>query len=235
MTRPRSFQDEYPVTAFLLLFNLAFFALEFIVSTKGDADGLAGLARGIDGRALDRLGMLSPFRIDQGEYWRLISCTFLHASLLHLLCNGFTLFDFGRLIEPLLSRWRFVTVYAASGVGASLTSLFVSGVASVGASGALCGIFGALLSYSIRHREVLRESMTRVLFLLVIITMMPGVDWAAHAGGFAVGFAFGWFTSAYTTSTAAARWRYPGYIAAILMAASLIMALRNHFLGGAEF
>ena len=125
-------------------------------------------------------------------------------------------------------------MYTAGGLGASLTSYFISGVASVGASGALCGLFGALLSYSIRHREqVLRESLTRVLFLLVIISMMPRVDWAAHIGGFAVGFAFGWFTSAYTTSTAASRWRYPGYVAALLMAGSLIMALRNHFLGGA--
>ena len=65
---------------------------------------------------------------------------------------------------------------------------------------------------------------------MIVISLMPYVDWAGHAGGFVVGLVFGWFTSAYTTSTSAARWRYPGYIAAVLVAGSLIMALRNYFL-----
>ncbi len=106
MTRSRSFHEEFPVTAFLLLFNLAFFALEFIASTKGgELDANAGFMRGIDGRVLVSLGSLWPDAVDRGEYWRLISCTFLHGSILHLLFNGLFLFDFGRLSEPLLSRW----------------------------------------------------------------------------------------------------------------------------------
>ena len=139
MTRSRSFHEEFPVTAFLLLFNLAFFALEFIASTKGgELGGNAGFLRGIDGRVLVSLGSLWPPLVDHGEYWRLISCTFLHGSLLHILFNGLFLYDFGRISEPLLSRWRFLTVYTASGIGASLTSYLTPRVAnSVGASGAL--------------------------------------------------------------------------------------------------
>ncbi len=233
MTRSRSFHEEFPVTAFLLLFNLAFFALEFIASTKGgELGGNAGFMRGIDGRVLVSLGSLWPPLVDHGEYWRLISCTFLHGSLLHILFNGLFLYDFGRLSEPLLSRWRFLTVYTASGIGASLTSYLVPPSAnSVGASGALCGLIGALLAYSIRHdKRDLRDSLKRVAIWLVVISFMPGIDWAAHAGGFVVGFVFGWFTPAYTTSTSAARWRYPGIVAAVLVVGSLIMALRNYFL-----
>lgn len=229
MTRPRSFHEEFPVTAFLLLFNLAFFALEFIASTKGQNG--EGVLRMMPPGVLDRLGALSPSRIRSGEYWRLISCTFLHGNLIHLAFNGLFLFEFGRLSEPLLSRWRFLTIYAAAALGSSLSSFYLTRALSVGASGALCGLLGALFSYSIRHEDrLLRDSLTRMIVYLVIISLLPFVDWAGHAGGFAVGFAFGWFTSPYTTSSAAAKWRYPGYIAAAVLAGGLIMALRNYFL-----
>lgn len=239
MNRSRSFHEEFPVTAFLLLFNLAFFALEFIANTK--APGFARGFWGISHTALIGLGSLSPSRIDSGEYWRLLSCVFLHGGLVHLLFNGLFLFDFGRLSEPLLSRWRYLTVYVASGLGASLSSFvymtkvrgrapFAIDVGSVGASGALCGLIGALFAFSVRHgQQHLRDALVRVIIWVAIISFLPFVDWAAHAGGFAVGFVFGWFTTAYTSSTAAARWRYPGYVAAALVIVSLLMALQNYF------
>ncbi len=240
MNRSRSFHEELPVTAVLLLFNLAFFALEFIANTKvpGFRQGFIG---DISGEALIKLGMLSPGVIESGEYWRLLSCTFLHGGLIHLVFNGLFLFDFGRLSEPLLSRWRYLTVYVASGLGASLSSFvymtegrrrvpFEFDVGSVGASGALCGLIGALFAFSVRHgQQHLRNALVRVIIWVAIISFLPFVDWAAHAGGFAVGFGFGWFTTAYTTSTAAARWRYPGYVAAALVIVSLLMALRNYY------
>ena len=71
--------------------------------------------------------------------------------------------------------------------------------------------------------------MKRVAIWLIVISFMPGIDWAAHAGGFVVGLVFGSITPAYTTSTSAARWRYPGIVAAVLVAGSLIMALRSYF------
>lgn len=230
MTRSRSFHEEFPVTAFLLLFNLAFFALEFIASTKGQ-NGDGGLLQNIRPVALDRLGSLSPLRVRDGEYWRLVSCTFLHGNLIHLGFNCLFLYDFGRLSEPLLSRWRFLTVYAATGLGGSLTSYLVLGANSVGASGALCGLIGALFSHSIRHEDrLLRDALIRTVIFIALISMLPFVDWAGHAGGFVVGGVFGWFTSAYTTSTSAAKWRYPGYVAAAVVIGCLGMALRNYFL-----
>ena len=235
MTTSRSFQEEFPVTAFLLLFILAFYALEFIATTKaggGDFDGNAGILRDVDGRALVRLGSLYSPLVAGGEYWRLISCTFLHGSLLHLFFNGLFLFDFGRVSEPLLSRWRFLTIYVVSGLGSSLTSYAILQGNSVGASGALCGLVGALLAYSIRNdRPEMRESLRSVVIWLIFISfVLPRVDWAGHAGGFVVGLVFGWFTPEYTSSASAERWRYPGYVAVTVVGGCLIMALRNHFL-----
>ena len=240
MTRSRSFHEEFPVTAFLLLFNLAFFALEFIANSKiqnGGGGGFFALfQRMMHWQVLENLGSLSPRKITSGEYWRLISCTFLHWNLIHLACNGLFLFSVGRLAEPLMSRWRFLSIYTACGLGSSLTSYFLLRGHSAGASGALCGLIGALFAYSIRHKDrLLRDSLSRTIVLMIFISLLPFVDWAGHAGGFAVGCVFGWFTSAYTTSTSAARWRYPGYVAAVLVAGCLIMALRNYFFRDAGF
>ncbi|MBI4606826.1 MAG: rhomboid family intramembrane serine protease [Planctomycetes bacterium] len=236
----RRFHELYPVTAYLLLLNFAFFALEVIQHLKlareiPDLLSVGGIAVPVT----DILGSLSLPKVRQGEWWRVVSAGFLHAGFLHILMNGFVLYDLGRLCEPLLSSWKLLVVYGASLAGGSAGSLLYKAwrggreadIPSVGASGALCGLIGLLLVYAVRERHhELRDGILRWIAWIVVLTLLvPSVDHAAHAGGFAVGCAAGLTVRDYMPSRAAARWRYPGYAVAAAGLACLGWALWSYF------
>jgi len=234
----KQFYEDFPATAFLLLLNIAFFSLELIAHSKvwGELPALS-LGVGVDSEVLHRLGSLSLSDFKMGEHWRLLSATFLHGGLFHFLMNGFVLFDMGRACEPFLSSWKFLVAYVASALGGSLGSVGYSllqgkeRAPTVGASGALCGMIGLLLVYAMKEGFTERRNyLLRWIGLIVVSSFLLGsVDHAAHLGGFLVGGAFGLGVGSYVTSQAAERWRYPGYLAAVLVAVSLSFALWNYF------
>jgi rhomboid protease GluP len=241
--RGRSFHEDFPITAFLLLFNFAFFALEMIEHRRLDQDG--ELPRfefrlgNIHAGATKNLGSLDAVSVRQGEYWRLISAAFLHGGYVHLLFNAWVLWDLGRIAEPLLSSWKFLVVYVVSLLGGSLGSLawqiergFGS---SVGASGALCGLIGLLLVYSIRQRQhEMRDSLVRWIAQIVILSLLAsgggaGIDHAGHLGGFIAGGLLGFTVKNYLASREAARWRYPGFAAFGVLLLCLGTAIWHYF------
>ncbi len=130
------------------------------------------------------------------EPWRMLTSAFLHSQgfLLHIVLNMYTLWIFGQVLEPLLGRLRFLAIYVVSAIGGSagfllLTPVFPAGgpVGVVGASGAVFGLFGALLVVQ-RHRG----GETRQLLVLIAINgvigfMVPQIAWQAHLGGLVTG------------------------------------------------
>ena len=93
-------------------------------------------------------GALIGAAIDvQGEWYRLVTAMFLHGSLLHLLFNMLALYWLGTIVEQALGTWRFLLIYFVSGIAGSAGALALSGPfeVTVGASGAIYGIMGALL------------------------------------------------------------------------------------------
>lgn len=149
-------------------------------------------------------GASSAATVLAGQYWRLLTATFLHAGWMHLLFNGWALFQLGSLVETLFGSKRFAAIYFASGLGGSIASVawdLVSGrdVPSVGASGAIFGLLGALIAFLARHRDRLtppaRSLLGQLLFWAVINIVLgftaPMVDNAGHLGGLAVGLVFG--------------------------------------------
>lgn len=139
-----------------------------------------------------------------GQYWRLLTATFLHAGWMHLLFNGWALFQLGALAETLFGTRRFAAIYFASGLGGSIASVawdLVSGrdLPSVGASGAIFGLLGTLIAFLARHRDRLtppaRSLLGQLLFWaglsIVFGFTVPMIDNAGHLGGLAVGLAFG--------------------------------------------
>ncbi|MBN1444193.1 MAG: rhomboid family intramembrane serine protease, partial [Planctomycetes bacterium] len=189
----RRFHEDFPITTLLLLLVLGLYGLEIVAQWKlaepGDDISLAVISI----RALEHLGGLIPFKVvEEGQVWRLISCIFLHGGLIHLAFNAWVLFDLGRFCEPLLSSGKLFVVFVLCGLGGSAATwarghLLAGGaVISIGASGALCGLIGILLVYSIRERHhELRNSLLRWLIYIVVLSLLPGIDWSAHAGGFA--------------------------------------------------
>ncbi|MBD2770293.1 rhomboid family intramembrane serine protease [Hymenobacter sp. BT664] len=132
-----------------------------------------------------------------GQPWRLFSCLFIHAGLSHLLLNMFSLWLLGLLVEDRVGPGRLVLVYLACGVGGGLASLWwhTAGINSVGASGAIFGLYGLLLTLLIGKKLVLdksdRRAMLGLVLYLVLSNLLAGVtgniDNAAHLGGLATG------------------------------------------------
>jgi rhomboid protease GluP len=134
-----------------------------------------------------------------GEYWRLVASMFLHGGILHVGMNMFVLGQIGPLVERLLGNLPFLIVYMLAGIFGSLASAWFNGGTSVGASGAVFGVFGALLAYLLMQWRTmpraallsLRSSAISFVLLNVMIGfMLPFVDMAAHLGGLAGGFLF---------------------------------------------
>ena len=148
---------------------------------------------------LARMGAITPDVLESGQLWRLVTAMFLHIGLLHLLLNLWALFQLGSLFEAMFGSLRFTITYFISGVIASLSSAIFTDSFSAGASGAIFGILGALI-VSIKRSPLWRnEAWTRGLIqqligwavLNVIIGFTPGIDNAAHIGGFLAGLILG--------------------------------------------
>lgn len=146
-----------------------------------------------------RWGASSGLAVQQGEWWRLLSSTFLHGGLLHVLYNAVALGLISWLLEPIAGAFRLLVIYLLSAIGAGLTSVWWHPeTVSVGASGAIFGLFGAavILSRSQRIPEEDRGGLLLIPLLfgvpsLLIGWFMPSVDNAAHLGGLATGLIVG--------------------------------------------
>lgn len=152
--------------------------------------------------ALFLLGWKDNFRIYlMGEYWRLLTATFLHGGIFHLLVNGFSLYVLGPDNERIFGTWRFLAVYLIGGLSGSILSYSFSISPSVGASGAIFGLAGSLLVFFYRVQNVLGEfGMSQMQGLLVLVGInlfigftMPGIDNLGHIGGLIGGAVAAWF------------------------------------------
>ncbi len=160
---------------------------------------------GIEGQVLARLGASAPMPYDFFEPWRLVTAVFLHGSLLHIGFNMWVLMDIGPLIEELYGSARYLFLYVLTGVAGYLLSSFL-GHFSVGGSGALLGLIGALLAVTSRRGgaalQMLRSNLIRWLIYIAIMGFMfSGIDNAAHLGGCIAGFLFGRVASAQLPAT----------------------------------
>jgi membrane associated rhomboid family serine protease len=136
-----------------------------------------------------RFGMLPVAVTDGGEYYRLLTAAFLHAGLLHLATNMLTLYIVGAPLERVLRTTRYLVVYLVSALGGSLLSLALSPAYTlgVGASGAIFGLFGALV---VLRKQVGAEAggLAALIGLnLVISFTLPNISWQAHIGGLVTG------------------------------------------------
>lgn len=131
--------------------------------------------------------------VKMGEVYRIITCTFIHAGIIHLLCNMYSLYIIGSQLETFIGKARFIFVYIISAISGSLMSLIFTAGASVGASGAIFGLLGSLLYFGYHYRiylgSVLKNQIIPIIILNILLGfMLPGVDNAAHIGGLIGGY-----------------------------------------------
>ncbi|KAG0473181.1 hypothetical protein HPP92_015038 [Vanilla planifolia] len=136
--------------------------------------------------------------VHEHQGWRLVTCIWLHAGVIHLLANMLSLIFIGIRLEQQFGFIRIGVIYLLSGFGGSiLSSLFIRNNISVGASGALFGLLGAMLSELITNWTIYSNKAAALFTLLIVIVInlavgiLPHVDNFAHIGGFLTGFLLG--------------------------------------------
>ena len=172
-----------------------------------------------DGQPIYDLLQLDKPAVAAGEYWRLWTVTLLHGGLVHLGVNMYALYLAGTIVERWYGPIRFLAFYlACAAAGSAASFLFGGDIPSVGASGAIVGLFGVLLTAGRVHHPVDRESRAIVsrLLMMVVLTVIFGfasggqVDNAAHLGGLAAGLWLGALVPPSGVPTLSSLWHRPG-------------------------
>ena len=155
---------------------------------------LACLAQGsslgqTSGKIFEKGALYVHGGLDQGEWWRLITAAFLHASILHIGMNMVVLWIVGAPVEQALGRGRFLVLYIVSGLAGSAGALIFSPDAvTVGASGAIFGILGAALVLESQRSYVLGgQAFGLIVINLVLTFAIPNISVGGHLGGLAGG------------------------------------------------
>lgn len=225
------------ITTLLLSANVFLFALTLIASSRarGGEFDFNTLMGSIDAYTLVRFGAKYGILISAGEWWRFLTPVFLHANLLHIGMNSWVLFDLGPAVEALYGRQKFLVLYLLTGAAGYVLSFFWYPMAlSVGASGAVFGLIGAMIAYGYRHRttasEAVRNMFVRWAFYgLLYGFLLPGMDNAAHIGGLVSGLIFGSLVSDMPSVTQESIyfWKILQTIAVLLVVLGFVMvALR---------
>jgi rhomboid protease GluP len=189
---------ESPVTSALLVANILMFGVSLVLTMQaGEAGGLHILA-GMSGEASYKLGISLPFGylLQDHQWWRLVTAMFLHGGLLHIGLNMMSLMQLGPALEELYGSARYFFLYVFTGAFGFLASA-LTGHFSLGASGALLGLVGAMLAItSKRGGSFMRDLRSRLITSVVILFAVGfmgafRIDNAAHLGGLAAGFVIG--------------------------------------------
>jgi rhomboid protease GluP len=183
----------------ILSLNCFFFLLEILVSraSAGSSVGNVGGMFDVNLRALVLLGAKYAPLIYAGQWWRLITAGFLHGGFVHLAMNSYALFILVTEVEQFYGTARLIVAYVLATFTGFLFSLFFNpGSPSLGASAAAFGLIGIMLAMSLRRRsdplvQMVRAQYTQWVIFSLVLSFLPGVDLAAHIGGFVGGFFVG--------------------------------------------
>lgn len=178
--RARSEEAGRPmVTISLIAVNIIYFLISAVLS---------GGIFDIDSRVLVFLGAKYNSGIASGQYYRLITCMFLHGGILHIALNMYSLYAIGPLVERIYGKVKFLMIYFVSGITASLMSYIMSPGISIGASGAIFGLLGACLVLAVKMKKIIGKSFLSNILSVIAINLVigfgiPNIDNFAHIGG----------------------------------------------------
>jgi membrane associated rhomboid family serine protease len=210
-----------PATYALIAVNVVFYAAELLTGASGFD---------LSGDVYRNLALFGP-SVDQGDWWRIVTGGFLHASIFHIGLNMLALYFLGMLLEPAIGTPRFVAVYFVSLLAGSFGALIVTpDTPTVGASGAIFGLMSAAFVMA-RHRgfeELAAQLGFYVLINLVFTFGVTGISIGAHIGGLIGGaiaaLIVAWFEHRRMPNKLAAEMVVLGVLGAVAFAGSLIAA-----------
>jgi rhomboid protease GluP len=174
-----------------------------------------------------------------GEWWRLLTNVFVHGGLLHIAFNMWCLWNLGQLCESLYGRWTYAVIYLTCGLGASLASAaWHPYTPSVGASGAIFGLAGALIAaFKLGEFSVPRSALSGtlrslgafVIYNLIFGFALPGIDNTAHIGGLITGLVVGALIALIAPREEQASRRGAIFLAVILVLAGVAIQVTHHY------
>ncbi|MDR0270626.1 rhomboid family intramembrane serine protease [Paenibacillus sp.] len=185
----KSYLKYYPITTILFVANIIMY---LVIAFNGGAS---------DTSTLLRFGALTNVE-GYDEWWRYLSSIFLHGSFSHLLFNNFAILVFAPPLERLLGAWRYALLYLLTGVIGNILSVahynrIGEALLTIGASGAIYGVYGAFLYIALLQRNRMDEASRKTVYALllvgIIFSFISGseefkVNWVAHLGGLIGGF-----------------------------------------------
>ncbi len=180
---------RFRATNALIVINVIVFL--WVAATGGGFGYLVGTA--ITNETLLSHGALFGPAVAEGEWWRVISSAFLHAGIVHIGLNMFALYQIGTFVELMLGTRRMLALYFISMIGSGISVVIFSfDQITVGASGAIFGIFGALVAIGLRlgarGRGLVMQTLPILILNLVWTFAVPGISVAGHLGGLLTGF-----------------------------------------------
>ncbi len=174
------FKLKYPVVTYILIcLNILFYIAPILTNTYEKI--LSSFC-------------IYPLAIRLGQYYRLLTGTFLHANIVHLLFNCYALYVIGTQLESFLGKFKYLIVYLFSAITGSLLSMaFLKNGVSIGASGAIFGLMGSLVYFGYHYRIYLGTALKSQIIPLIVFNLLIGltlnnVDLAAHVGGLIGGY-----------------------------------------------
>lgn len=183
--KPKNTLMLWPVTAALILANVAVYAVTAYLSQDLINSNLD---------VLIRLGAKDNSLIAAGQYWRLVTCMFLHGGLLHLAVNMYSLFAVGPVIERFFGWKKYLVIYFFSGICSSLLSFVMTPQVSIGASGAIFGVLGACLVFGVEMKSQIGKDFMINVIAVIALNLFLGfsiamIDNYGHIGGLLGGIA----------------------------------------------
>ena len=187
------YKQKKPIITFILIaINIIVFALMYILGNGSEST-----------QTLIKFGANYGVLTKAGEYYRLITCAFLHIGILHLICNMYSLYVLGPTIEHFFGKGKFILIYLYSAIIGSLFALTFQGnqVVTAGASGAIFGLLGALLYFGFSYRgyvgnRIINQVIPVILINLLIGFTSTGISNSAHIGGLIGGLAISFMLGA---------------------------------------
>ena len=169
------FKNKFPmITYWLIAVNVIIYVIPILFGQYNDL--------------INNYSVWGP-AIREGQYYRLLTGIFLHGGILHLLFNCYALYVIGSQVENFLGRIKFAIIYLVAGISGALFSVIFGGnFASIGASGAIFGLMGALVYFGYHYRVYLGTVIKSQIIPLIVLNLllgfcMPGIDNFAHIGG----------------------------------------------------
>jgi len=174
---------KYKITYTIILINIIVYLLEIINSRR---------LFNIDIYTLVEMGAKYNILIENGEFYRLITAGFLHGGIMHLFFNMSALNIIGKEVEEVYGTKKYILIYVFSLLGASVFSYLFSKGISVGASGAIFGLLGAMLIFGFKNKKkigklYIKNIIETILLNILIGITIPNIDNFAHMGGLVLG------------------------------------------------